>query len=320
MKKVFIGGSRKVMRLVPEVRARIDRIVDQALPVLIGDANGADRAVQRYLAERKYAGVEVFCADPAPRNNLGGWGVRVVQPRSSRRDFEHYAAKDRAMAAEASVGLMLWDGASHGTLMNVVRLAAAGKPVIIHVQPRKSFVEIRTPEALAPACSASSARVQRRGFAPMRQPKGSRAPSARPHWGSRSIPGFASCVGVLPRLLLAASDDGITRFPCGPTSTELRARDGRRPPEGQAEVRHTGDELILSATDLTQFLCCPYGTALEMAAALGEREAAALARPAARDPVAAGEGARARGTSSSLRAQGRSVVDLRAVRRLCMRR
>lgn len=149
MKKVFIGGSRKVMRLVPEVCARIDRIVERALPVLIGDANGADKAVQRYLAERKYAGVEVFCADPVPRNNLGGWSVHVVLPRSSRKDFDHYAAKDRVMATEASVGLMLWDGESHGTLMNVVRLAAADKPVVLYLQPRKSFVEIRTRVALA---------------------------------------------------------------------------------------------------------------------------------------------------------------------------
>jgi len=113
------------------VRTRVDRIVDQKLRVLIGDANGADKAVQRHLAERRYAGVEVFCADRVPRNDLGGWTVRVVTPLGTRRDFQYYAAKDRAMAAEASVGLMLWDGESHGTLMNVMRLAAAGKPVVV---------------------------------------------------------------------------------------------------------------------------------------------------------------------------------------------
>jgi hypothetical protein len=144
VKRVFIGGSRRVTRLAPDVRARIDRIIERSLPVLIGDANGADKAVQRYLAERKYPSVEVFCADPLPRNNLGGWPVRVVSPRSSRKDFEHYAAKDRVMAAEATVGLMLWDGESHGTLMNVMRLAAADKPVVIYLQPRDSFVEIRS--------------------------------------------------------------------------------------------------------------------------------------------------------------------------------
>lgn len=149
MKTVFIGGSRKVARLAAEVRTRIDRIVEQKLRVVIGDANGADKAVQRYLAERQYGTVEVFCADAVPRNNLGGWPARVVTPRAARKDFQYYAAKDRAMAVEASVGLMLWDGESHGTLMNVMRLAAAGKPVVIYMQPQGLFVDIRTRSALS---------------------------------------------------------------------------------------------------------------------------------------------------------------------------
>jgi len=39
---------------------------------------------------------------------------------------------------------MLWDGESHGTLMNVLRLNASGKPTVVYVQPRKSVVDIRT--------------------------------------------------------------------------------------------------------------------------------------------------------------------------------
>jgi hypothetical protein len=55
-----------------------------------------------------------------------------------------YATKDRAMAAAATVGLMLWDGQSRGTLMNVLRLADRNKPVVVYVQPRKGFVDVRT--------------------------------------------------------------------------------------------------------------------------------------------------------------------------------
>jgi hypothetical protein len=149
VKRVFIGGSRKVVRLASEVRTRLDNIAEKMLPIIIGDANGADKAVQRYLAERQYARVEVFSADAIPRNNLASWPVRVVSPGSARRDFHYYAAKDRAMAAEASVGLMLWDGESHGTLMNVMRLAVSGKPVVIYMQPQGVFIEIRTREALS---------------------------------------------------------------------------------------------------------------------------------------------------------------------------
>ena len=143
MTKVFIGGSRQVTRLDAEVRRRLDRIVAKGLPVVIGDASGADKVVQRYLHEHQFGNVEVFSADAAPRNNLGRWPVRVIRPARAQRDFEYYATKDRAMAAEATVGLMLWDGQSRGTLMNVLRLAVREKPVVVYVLPRKAFVEVR---------------------------------------------------------------------------------------------------------------------------------------------------------------------------------
>jgi len=147
--KVFIGGSRRITRLDAEVRRRLDRIIEKRLRVVVGDANGADKAVQRYLSERKFETVEVFSADGSPRNNLGGWPVCVIRPGHARRDFDYYATKDRAMAAAATVGLMLWDGQSRGTLMNVLRLADQRKPVVVYVQPRKEFVEVRTQGDLA---------------------------------------------------------------------------------------------------------------------------------------------------------------------------
>ena len=48
------------------------------------------------------------------------------------------------MATAATVGLMLWDGQSRGTLMNVLRLADPNKPVVVYVQPRKGFIDVRT--------------------------------------------------------------------------------------------------------------------------------------------------------------------------------
>jgi hypothetical protein len=48
------------------------------------------------------------------------------------------------MATAATVGLMLWDGQSRGTLMNVLRLLDRHKPVVVYVGPRKGFVDVRT--------------------------------------------------------------------------------------------------------------------------------------------------------------------------------
>jgi adenine-specific DNA-methyltransferase len=142
MKTVFIGGSRGVRILAEEVRRRIDRIVEQEFPVLIGDAGGADKTVQGYLHRCGYRQVEVFCMDGCCRNNVGDWPLRAVAAPCRRKDFRYYAAKDRLMATEADLGLMIWDGRSAGTLANVGRLSCGGKKVLVYVVPTSKFVAV----------------------------------------------------------------------------------------------------------------------------------------------------------------------------------
>lgn len=148
--KVFIAGSRRLSRLNPEVRQRLDNIADKDLRVIIGDANGVDKSVQRYLDSIHYANVLVFCMEGGCRNNVGDWptrAIRAVDP--GRRDFAYYSTKDRAMAAEADYGLMLRDGQSRGTLTNIVTLVRQGKPVVVYLAPNKSFHTVRQPDQLA---------------------------------------------------------------------------------------------------------------------------------------------------------------------------
>jgi hypothetical protein len=148
--KVFIAGSRRLSRLNPNVRQRLDNIVDKDLSVIIGDANGVDKSVQHYLNSIRYANVTVFCMEGSCRNNIGDWptrAIRAVDP--GRRDFAYYSTKDRAMAAEADYGLMLWDGQSRGTLTNIVSLVRQGKPVVVYFAPGKTFQTVRQPDQLA---------------------------------------------------------------------------------------------------------------------------------------------------------------------------
>src|SRR6202050_3430884 len=144
MTTVFIGGSRHLSRLSAEVCSRIDRIIEDKFPIIVGDANGIDKAVQQYLLSKLYPLVEVFCSGGKCRNNLGDWPVRTIQTYSQRKDFNFYAAKDRQMAIDASAGLMIWDGKSKGTLLNVVRLLRQQKPVEMYEAPANRFWELRS--------------------------------------------------------------------------------------------------------------------------------------------------------------------------------
>ena len=98
---VFIGGSISIRSLSTAVQRRLSNIIERCLPVIIGDAPGADSAVQHYFAERKYANVTVFHMGIKCRNNYGGWPRQQIRPMPGLTWFE---SKDRAMAERADYG------------------------------------------------------------------------------------------------------------------------------------------------------------------------------------------------------------------------
>lgn len=155
MHSVFVAGSRAFSRLDAQVKERLDNIVKQNFAVLVGDANGVDKAVQRYLAERGYRNVVVYCMEDC-RNNVGDWPTRPYTAESgARRDRQYYSIKDVAMAKDASCGFMIWDGKSKGTLTNVINLVSADKKVLLYSIPKKHFFTMRTPADLNSALNAS---------------------------------------------------------------------------------------------------------------------------------------------------------------------
>jgi len=145
MKKVFIGGSRRLARLSPQIKERATNIIAEGLQVLVGDANGADKAIQKFYADKDYRNVVVFHAGTDCRNNLGRWPTRSVKVDRPQRDFLFYAAKDLAMSEEANYGLMIWDGESQGTVNNVLNLLERGKKVVVYLSPQKEFLTFKVP-------------------------------------------------------------------------------------------------------------------------------------------------------------------------------
>ena len=149
MTKVFIGGSRRFSKLNKDVKRRLDNIIEKGFTVVVGDANGVDKAVQRYLTSKRHDKVIVFCMAGECRNNLGNWPTREITAAPGARGFAYFSTKDRVMVEEADYGLMLWDGKSRGTLTNVVDLVRQGRPVVVYVAPAKAFATLHEPEQLA---------------------------------------------------------------------------------------------------------------------------------------------------------------------------
>lgn len=145
---VFLSGSRTISRLNDSIRDRLKNMIRQGFRIIVGDANGADKALQGYLADTGYENVTVYCSGGICRNNLDRWptmNVAVDFPLTGR-DF--YMQKDKRMAGDADYGFVLWDGKSAGSINNVFELLKRDKTVVVYQAKTKAFSIIKRPEHL----------------------------------------------------------------------------------------------------------------------------------------------------------------------------
>lgn len=150
MNKVFIGGSRRISRLNQKVTKSLDKFIHSEYTLLIGDANGADKAVQSYLANISYTNVIVYCMKNGCRNNLGNWKTKVIKAPSAVTGFEYYVLKDAAMINDTDYGFLLWDLKSKGTLNNIINLLKAHKTAVVYLSTTKTLHELSTISDIVP--------------------------------------------------------------------------------------------------------------------------------------------------------------------------
>lgn len=142
MTTVFLSGSRRLNRTNESIQEWIKNIVDQGYRIIVGDANGADKALQKFLAEIHYPQVVVFCSGQNCRNNIGHWETRQITVDTNLKGREFYTQKDKAMAAEADYGFVLWDGKSAGSISNVFELLKRNKKAVVYFSPEKRFFTV----------------------------------------------------------------------------------------------------------------------------------------------------------------------------------
>lgn len=138
----MLFGSRKITRLPDAIRHLLEQKAVAGHEFLVGDAKGADKCFQKWLEKRGYDKVKVFFSGSEPRVHLGRWELVNVTPRSKKRGFAFFVAKDKEMVARADEGLCLWDEESKGSLRNIEQFRAEGKSVYIFSTKRKAFIDM----------------------------------------------------------------------------------------------------------------------------------------------------------------------------------
>lgn len=141
---VFISGSSKTedeasqyyrKYLPTEIINQIDRIISDNANIVVGDAPGIDRQVQRYLNDKGYENVEIYgpgkqvryVANPTWKTNP------IDDPDHEPMSKEWLAKKDIEMERVATEGLaVILDEGAKATRKNVERLVANGKNVKVY--------------------------------------------------------------------------------------------------------------------------------------------------------------------------------------------
>ncbi|HHE3507122.1 TPA: hypothetical protein ACPDKD_000414 [Pasteurella multocida] len=126
-KTVFISGSIGLKKLSDTHKERINRIISRGFRIVIGDANGADLRVQKHLSDVKYPYVDVYYTGDKPRNNVGDWKTRPIQPTKNLKGALLHQEKDKSMVSIADYALIIWDGESVGSIINAYRMSLDGK-------------------------------------------------------------------------------------------------------------------------------------------------------------------------------------------------
>lgn len=139
---IFIGGSINFKTLDNSIIKRLENIIEQKCHVAIGDADGADKAIQEFFLSRKYNDVEIFCAGNLCRNNLNNWPTHNVEVSTKITGRKFYMIKDLAMAKVCDYGFMLWNGKSPGTMNNILNIIEGNKKVLVFFSPTTEFFTI----------------------------------------------------------------------------------------------------------------------------------------------------------------------------------
>ena len=141
--KVFIAGPRAINQLDENICVKLESICKKKYDVLVGDADGIDSSIQKFLNEKKYKNVTIFASKGVARNNYGSWKIENVKVEDNVTGFDFYATKDLSMAKDADIGFMIWNGKSKGTFNNIINLLNLSKKVVLYYIPTKKFYQFK---------------------------------------------------------------------------------------------------------------------------------------------------------------------------------
>lgn len=93
--KVFISGSITIKKLPTCVENSLQRIKDQNLGLLVGDADGIDTMVQNYCKKMNYLNIIVYSIYSSPRYKVPEFNKKYILVKSDSKKRERKTKRKR---------------------------------------------------------------------------------------------------------------------------------------------------------------------------------------------------------------------------------
>ena len=142
MSSVFISGSIAIKNIPSCVENSINRIMEQNIHVLVGDAKGIDTVIQNYLKRHNYLNVTVYSIYHSPRYKVPEFHEKHVPVNTNlKKERDRQQEKDAAMTIASDYSLVIWDGKSNGSYQNILRAIEHEKKIKIYLHSENKFVQ-----------------------------------------------------------------------------------------------------------------------------------------------------------------------------------
>jgi len=130
-KKLLLMGSSafKAKELPAEVKTMIDEAIARDMPIIVGEAFGACRLFQDYLASKGY------------RNVVVGHAVRLRYNAGNWKDFQYgkdLKERERRMIEDCDSAIIMWMNNSGVIAENLELLKRLGKPTFLYEYSSKT--------------------------------------------------------------------------------------------------------------------------------------------------------------------------------------
>ena len=147
--KIFISGSTITDEKLPkDVVERLDEYIDRGDEFLIGDKGGISRCIKEYLYHKVYDAATVYVVGDGGNSCNKLWQEEYCPVGVYGTKHSYYIEADFAMAEEADIGIVIWDGESIALFVNMITLVFQGKPCDMYLISEDRWIEIKELEDL----------------------------------------------------------------------------------------------------------------------------------------------------------------------------